>query len=107
MYYARAMEYGSPVEIFQHPAHPYTLTLLSAISVLGEDVKLPTSGELENIVESGIDLAHPPWGCRFYSRCTFRQDLCQEVYPEWREIRKDHFVSCHFAERILENEGVR
>lgn len=107
MYYAKMMELGPPEEIFQHPAHPYTLTLLSAINVLEEDVKLPSTGEVGGIVESRIDLVHPPEGCRFYARCAFRQDVCKDVYPEWREIRENHFVSCHFAERVLAGEGTK
>jgi hypothetical protein len=62
---------------------------------------LPSSGELEHIVDAGIDLANPPVGCRFYPRCVFRQKLCEEVYPELREIREGHLVSCHLAEQLL------
>jgi oligopeptide/dipeptide ABC transporter ATP-binding protein len=101
MYFGRLVELAVTEELFQFPSHPYTMTLLSAMSVVDTNVKLPASAELENVVDAGIDLSSLPVGCRFYARCVFRQKVCQEVYPELREIRKGHFVACHFAEDIL------
>jgi len=101
MYFGKIIESAPTQELFRCPSHPYTMTLLSSMPVVDTEVELPASGELENIVEAGIDLANPPVGCRFYPRCAFREELCQEAYPKLREIRKEHFVSCHFAEQML------
>lgn len=111
MYYAKLLELASTQELFQRPFHPYTRTLLSAMPVVDTSVELPTSCELPQIVEAGINLANPPVGCRFYPRCALRQRVCEEVYPELREIKKGHFASCHFAEqidkRLLVDRGIR
>jgi len=105
MYYGKIIESAPTQEIFEYPSHPYTMTLLSSMPVVDAGVGLPPSGELGHIVDAGIDLSNPPVGCRFYPRCSFRQRVCQEVYPELREIRSGHLVSCHFAEQILAKAG--
>jgi len=105
MYYAKLMELAPTQELFQYPCHPYTTTLLSSMPVVDTQVELPPSGELEHIVDAGIDLGNPPDGCRFYPRCAFRQEVCESLYPELREIRKEHLVSCHFAEKLLARAG--
>ena len=105
MYFGRLVELAATEELFQSPCHPYTMTLLSAMPVVDTEAKLPGSAELENVVEAGIDLSNPPVGCRFYARCTFRQKICQDVYPELRQIRNEHFAACHFAEDILEQQA--
>jgi oligopeptide transport system ATP-binding protein len=105
MYYGKIIESAPTQEIFEYPGHPYTMTLLSSMPVVDAGVGLPPSGELGHIVDAGIDLSNPPVGCRFYPRCAFRQRVCEEVYPELREIRQGHLVSCHFAEQILAKAG--
>jgi len=105
MYFGRLVELAATEELFQSPCHPYTMTLLSAMPVVDTEAKLPASAELENVVEAGIDLSNPPVGCRFYARCAFRQKICQDVYPELRQIRNGHFAACHFAEDMLERHA--
>jgi len=105
MYHGKIIESAPTQEIFEHPSHPYTMTLLSSMPVVDAGAGLPPSGELGHIVDAGIDLSNPPVGCRFYPRCAFRQRVCEEVYPELREIRQGHLVSCHFAEEMLAREG--
>jgi oligopeptide/dipeptide ABC transporter ATP-binding protein len=105
MYFGKFIESAQTQEVFRYPSHPYTMTLLSSMPVVDADADLPPSGELENIADAGIDLSNPPLGCRFYPRCAFRQRVCEEVYPELRDVRKGHFVSCHFAEQMLARAG--
>jgi len=97
MYHGKIMELAPTKEIFDNPAHPYTRTLFSSISLVEENVTLPPNQERPDQVEYGINLVHPPKGCRFYARCALRFDKCKDVYPELREIRQGHFVSCHLA----------
>lgn len=105
MYYGKLIELAPTEELFMYPCHPYTMTLLSSMPVVDREVTLPPTGEIEHIVEAGIDLSNPPIGCRFFPRCAFRERVCEEVYPELREVRKGHLVSCHLAEQILARAG--
>jgi peptide/nickel transport system ATP-binding protein len=45
--------------------------------------------------------ANPPPGCRFHTRCPFRQETrCDDERPLLRIIRGDHQVACHWVEEI-------
>ena len=44
--------------------------------------------------------ANPPTGCRFHTRCPWRQpERCDTDRPELLELRPGHRVACHYAER--------
>ena len=97
MYLGRFVELGPTEEVSERPLHPYTQALLSA-----EPRPLPSSMRghnrivLQGEIPSPID---PPSGCRFRTRCQYAQSLCAEQTPEWRELTRDHWVACHFADR--------
>ena len=40
-----------------------------------------------------------PSGCHFRTRCRYAQAKCADKTPEWRELAKDHWVACHFADQ--------
>ncbi len=63
--------------------------------------------ESKRIVMQGdvADPASPPPGCYFHPRCRYAQDICKTKEPEFRELKPDHFVSCHFAD-TLKLQGV-
>jgi peptide/nickel transport system ATP-binding protein len=49
--------------------------------------------------------ANPPPGCRFHTRCPYRQpERCHDERPELREARPGHLVACHYAEQIAAGE---
>ena len=103
MYLGRIVEVAPSEDLYQMPLHPYTIALLSAIPIPDPDVE----DRRERILLTG-DLpspANPPPGCRFHTRCPWRQPtLCDTDDPPLREIPvvagRGHTVACHWAEQI-------
>jgi oligopeptide/dipeptide ABC transporter ATP-binding protein len=102
MYLGRLVEEADADELYETPLHPYTIALMSAIPIPDPEVE----DRRERILLRG-DLpspANPPSGCRFHTRCPYRQPtLCDTEVPELRVIEghPGHRVSCHWAESIL------
>ncbi len=91
MYLGSMVEFGDKKDIFEHPLHPYTRALFSAIPYPDPDVRM------NRIVLSG-DIpspADPPSGCRFHTRCPYAKDICKEVAPEYKDYG-GHCAACHF-----------
>ncbi|WP_080847227.1 ABC transporter ATP-binding protein [Cytobacillus gottheilii] len=93
MYLGKIMEFAPKKDIYEEPLHPYTQALLSAVPVPRKKGAAPR----ERIILKG-DLpspANPPTGCVFHTRCPAATAMCSEKVPEFREVKKDHFVACH------------
>jgi oligopeptide transport system ATP-binding protein len=93
MYLGAIFEIAESMELYDHPMHPYTKALLSAIPVA--DPKIEKSRErvlLKGDVPSPI---HSNPGCKFAGRCQFASSICREKPPEMREISKGHYAACH------------
>lgn len=93
MYVGRIVETARTEELFSSPFHPYTEALLSAVPK--PDPRLRS----ERIVLQGevADPANPPPGCYFSPRCAYATEECRTKTPEQREMKPNHFVSCHRA----------
>ncbi|WP_142413019.1 ABC transporter ATP-binding protein [Hathewaya massiliensis] len=93
MYVGHLVELAGSEELYAEPMHPYTRALLSAIPIPDPEVeKTKTRIKLEGEVPSPIN---PKPGCRFAGRCKYAKQECFEVTPEFKEVKKDHFVACH------------
>ncbi|HYJ27318.1 MAG TPA: ABC transporter ATP-binding protein [Nocardioides sp.] len=104
MYLGSLVEESGAAELYDVPLHPYTRALMSAVPVPDPVVE----DSREQILLSG-DLpspANPPTGCRFHTRCPWRQETrCDTERPELRVVEvpgatAQHRVACHFAEEI-------
>lgn len=93
MYYGRIVELAPTRQLFEHPRHPYTRALLSAvpsIDVSKRHEPMPKLGDPPNP-------ARLPSGCRFRSRCPVAMPRCAEEDPATAVIAPGHTVACHAA----------
>jgi peptide/nickel transport system ATP-binding protein len=90
MYLGQIMEIGPLEEVFKHPIHPYTESLLAAVPVPDPKyrrTKAIAKGEIPNAI-------NPPKGCRFHPRCAYAKAECSETAPQMIRAGRDHYVSC-------------
>jgi oligopeptide transport system ATP-binding protein len=104
MYLGRIAEIGTDEQIYEHPTHPYTQALLSAVPVPDPEAR----EHRERIILTGDvpSPANPPSGCRFRTRCWKAQDKCAQEVPllavperfKGTDSPAAHESACHFAE---------
>ena len=93
MYLGVVVELSTRDEVYDHPLHPYTIALLSAVPI-PDPTK--TRARRRIILEGDVPSpSNPPPGCRFHPRCSMAVDVCRVENPEWREVRAGHWVACH------------
>jgi oligopeptide/dipeptide ABC transporter ATP-binding protein len=92
MYLGKMVELADSDELFDHPMHPYTQALLSAVPVADPTVEAQRRHQvLKGEVPSPIN---PPSGCVFHPRCSLAIDSCRTQLPELRELSPGHWVAC-------------
>ncbi len=95
MYLGQMVETSDKHELFDHPLHPYTKALLSAIpttDIHAPKQRIMLKGEITSPV-------NPAPGCRFASRCIYADERCKQPV-ELKEARPGHFVACHRVKEI-------
>ncbi|MEU2394605.1 dipeptide ABC transporter ATP-binding protein [Streptomyces sp. NPDC007369] len=101
MYLGRVVEIGTDAEIYDHPTHPYTQALLSAVPVPDPGAR----AHRERIILTGDvpSPANPPSGCPFRTRCWKARARCTDEVPllavpeVFTEGPAAHPSACHFA----------
>jgi peptide/nickel transport system ATP-binding protein len=101
MYLGKLVEMGDTAQLFESPAHPYTLALLSAISE--PDPRQRQSGRRLLLADEIPSPKNPPPGCRFHTRCPFAEARCKTDTPPLEEVEPGHQVACHFWSRVRES----
>ncbi|NLW20009.1 MAG: ABC transporter ATP-binding protein [Clostridiales bacterium] len=93
LYAGVKVEEGGVRQIFEQPAHPYTIGLLAAVpNIKSEGYTLsPIPGTPPNIAQA-IE------GCRFHPRCGRATDICREQAPALRALAPGHSAACHHLE---------
>jgi oligopeptide/dipeptide ABC transporter ATP-binding protein len=91
------VEEGPADAVCEHPAHPYTSALLSAVPVpdpaqARARERILLRGELPSAI-------NPPSGCRFRTRCWKADERCAEQEPPLLQIAGPHRVACHYPEK--------
>lgn len=89
MYLGQMVETCPTQELFDHPMHPYTKALLSAIPTVdihNRNERILLKGEINSPI-------NPKPGCRFALRCPYAEEKCQQPV-ELHELSEGHFCSC-------------
>jgi peptide/nickel transport system ATP-binding protein len=90
MYLGRVIEAGPTAQIFAHPRHPYTKTLLESVLTPETDRGLP-----EFVLGPGFpNPLDPPSGCAFHPRCPKVMPRCAQTRPI-AQREGDALVECH------------
>jgi peptide/nickel transport system ATP-binding protein len=104
MYAGRIVEQGTPGQLFQAAAHPYTRALVGELPrnypyavAPGSAPAVPRSSDRV----SGMD-APAPDGCAYAARCRYRHRRCEVERPLLRSIGSGHDAACHVAESVIQ-----
>ena len=90
MYAGRIVERGTVYEIFENPAHPYTIGLMASKPVVGKN-----TDRLYSIPGKVPNPINMPNYCYFKDRCEMCVEGCSGEYPHEVSISPTHKVSCY------------
>jgi oligopeptide transport system ATP-binding protein len=100
MYSGQPVEIASVYDLYEHPQHPYTLGLLSAIPNVGET----RFKRLVSIGGTPPDLLIEPRHCQFAWRCPYVFNPCWQKIPDFISVGDKHFIRCFYD---IDNEKPR
>jgi oligopeptide transport system ATP-binding protein len=95
MYAGHVVESAPVKQIFETPAHPYTVGLLNSIPRLDEG----RGSRLTPIKGQPPDLTNPPPGCPYAPRCPKVQERCRRERPELQPVgRGEQVAACFYPD---------
>jgi oligopeptide/dipeptide ABC transporter ATP-binding protein len=100
MYLGKIVEVGPKAEVEEHPLHPYTRALLSAIPRPEPRERRLLSAPLGEI-PSAVDR---PAGCHYHPRCPLAMQVCRVTYPPLELKAPGHQVACHAVPTAMEDK---
>jgi peptide/nickel transport system ATP-binding protein len=89
MYAGRIAEEAPTESIFNAPLHPYTQHLIRSLPMIGE------RSNKASLAGTPPNLANPPSGCRFHTRCPYVMEVCRTEVPDLVAVKERHRVACH------------
>ena len=98
MYLGKMVELADADEIYNHPLHPYSQSLLSAVPLPD-----PKAARANKRIALTGDIPSPlnaPSGCPFRTRCRYATEQCAQSMPPFEEVEPGHFVACHRIKEI-------
>jgi len=93
MYLGVIAEMAERNELYEHPVHPYTRALLSAVPI--PDPKKDRVRHRTILAGDVPSPLNPPPGCRFHPRCPIAVEKCHLEVPGWRQVTDGHWAACH------------
>jgi peptide/nickel transport system ATP-binding protein len=94
MYLGKIVEQAETEELLQHPLHPYTRALISAVPIPDPRIKRQPM-EIKGSIPTPIN---PPPRCRFYDRCPIATGFCeQNPHPPLEDKGGGHYVACYLV----------
>ena len=98
MYLGKMVELADAEEVYSHPLHPYSKSLISALPIPDPKIaranrRIPLQGDIPSPLNA-------PSGCPFRTRCPYATDACSESMPPFEEVEPGHFVACHRVKEI-------
>lgn len=90
MYLGKIVEWGKADEVYACPRHPYTQALIASVPIQHPD-QAKKEVRIKGSIPSAVDV---PGGCRFHTRCPYKQDRCTEEEPAMRFV-DGGWTACH------------
>jgi peptide/nickel transport system ATP-binding protein/oligopeptide transport system ATP-binding protein len=94
MYLGKIVEIAEADDLFDHPRHPYTGALLSAVPV--PDPRLAREKQRQVLSGDVPSPTNPPAACRFHTRCPKCQTVCTQDEPLLEPKEGGNVAACHF-----------
>lgn len=92
VYAGEIVEYGSMVEIFDDPRHPYTVGLFGSLPSI--DSKERRLKPIQGMMPDPMNL---PSGCKFSPRCPYADENCKCAVPSDVNVGGTHIAKCFKA----------